>query len=483
MDLGALGQAEGPEGVEPPAHPGPAQPDSHSPGTAREKPEARPEVIAREESDASAPKPQPRRKPPEPVAPEPAVTPPAEAPSVEVDAHADAAEEENEELAHEPHVALPEATPEPGPGTMAFVFPRRRPMLWAGAGAAALLLVIGLFVWAPWADSSGEQQPKDGSGQAEAATAGAVKESDVVAHQDILPKAPAQDVVVGPDQTGSLAGPTPVVDVVSSADVADVSTRPRDISVSAPEDVRVEPPTDTSGGRGDEVTPPKEDVAARCAPSCEGKQCGDDGCGGSCGECTGHGGAYCAADGTCSCRTDCQGKECGSDGCGGSCGRCKSGERCQRGRCRSVCVRDCNNKECGDDGCGGSCGRCAAGMNCRNGRCEADKAEKARALVSAARGEMRKGRYEKALDKLNEAAAVEGETSEVRSLRSDCYAGIKAREVKKLLAKARAALSRKEFDSCISAAAQAGRLDAGNSEAAKLQKECKEKKDLEGMKF
>jgi len=298
-----------------------------------------------------------------------------------------------------------------------------------------------------------------------------------------LLKALVPDAVAGPEEAGPAVEPTPAADVLRTVEVVDVSTRQRDISVSAPEDVRVEPPTDTSGGRGDEVTPRKEDVAARCTPSCEGKQCGDDGCGGSCGKCTDHRGAYCSADGTCSCRTDCHGKECGDDGCGGSCGRCKSGERCQRGRCRSVCVRDCSNKECGDDGCGGSCGRCAAGMNCRHGRCEADKAEKAKALVSAARSEMKKGRHEKALEKLNEAASVGGETSEVRSLRSQCYAGIKAREVKKLLAKARAALSRKEFDSCINAAAQAGKLDAGNGEAAKLQKECKERKDLEGMKF
>ena len=96
---------------------------------------------------------------------------------------------------------------------------------------------------------------------------------------------------------------------------------------------------------------------------------------------------------------------------------------------------------------------------------------------------MHKGRYEKALERLNEAAAAGGEDSEIRSLRSKCYAGIKIREVKKLLAQARAALGTKEFDSCMSAATQAGKLDSGNREAAKLLKECKEKKDLEGMRF
>ena len=446
LDVATFGQPDKPQAEGGAAHPVADQPESHSAGSAPDKPDARPEGTVTKKSDASAAKPQPKREPPEPATPEPAPTPPAEAEaaSVAVDAEAPAAGLVDEELAHEPHVAPPQAAvPEPGPGTMAFVFPRRRPMLWVGGAAAALLLVVGLFVWAPWADSSGEEHSRDGSGQAEAVTATSVTEGNLATAKDTSTKVPAQDVVVGPDETGRAAGPTPVVDVVGSADVADVSTPPQDISVGAPGDVRLEPPMDTTGGRADLVAPPKEDVAAPCAPSCKGKECGDD-------------------------------------GCGGSCGRCKSGERCERGRCRSVCVRDCRNKDCGNDGCGGSCGHCPTGKKCRHGRCEADKA---RALVSAARGEMKKDRYEKALDKLNEAAALEGETSEVRSLRSQCYAGIKAREVNKLLAKARAALSRKEFDSCISAAAQAGKLDAGNSEAAKLQRECKEKKNLEGMKF
>ena len=307
-------------------------------------------------------------------------------------------------------------------------------------------------------------------------------EVDEATVQDISAEVPAPDVIAGPEETGAAVEPIPAVDVRRTVEVADVSTRPRDISVGAPEDVRVEPPVETSGEGADIVTSPEE-VAAPCVPSCQGKHCGDDGCGGSCGECTEHGSAYCAPDGTCSCRADCEGKKCGDDGCGGSCGECKSGERCEQSRCRSVCVQDCRSKECGSDGCGGRCGRCAAGTTCRHGRCESDKAETAARLVSTARSELRKGRYEKALDKLNEAAAVDGESSEIKNLRSDCNVGIQAREVKKLLAKARAALSRKDFDSCLDAAVEAGRLDPGNGEATKVQKECKEKKDLEGMKF
>ncbi len=57
-----------------------------------------------------------------------------------------------------------------------------------------------------------------------------------------------------------------------------------------------------------------------CKPACAGKVCGDDGCGGSCGECEGFQEA--CVDGQCVCQPDCAGKACGDDGCGGSCGSC-----------------------------------------------------------------------------------------------------------------------------------------------------------------
>ena len=60
-----------------------------------------------------------------------------------------------------------------------------------------------------------------------------------------------------------------------------------------------------------------------CVPFCgeDGEaQCGDDGCGGSCGTCPAGNG--CADNGKCECIPDCTGKECGSDGCAGICGKC-----------------------------------------------------------------------------------------------------------------------------------------------------------------
>ena len=62
-------------------------------------------------------------------------------------------------------------------------------------------------------------------------------------------------------------------------------------------------------------------------PDCEGKVCGDDGCGVSCGECTGP--QEECQNGKCVCQPDCAGKECGPDGCGGNCGQCPSGCECE----------------------------------------------------------------------------------------------------------------------------------------------------------
>ncbi len=104
-----------------------------------------------------------------------------------------------------------------------------------------------------------------------------------------------------------------------------------------------------------------------CEPSCEGKECGDDGCGGQC--LPGCEAGETCVDGQC-CAPNCQGKECGDDGCGGSCGTCPAGEVCStQGICE--CKPDCTGKVCGDDGCGGSCGECGAGETCVAGQCEA----------------------------------------------------------------------------------------------------------------
>ncbi len=99
--------------------------------------------------------------------------------------------------------------------------------------------------------------------------------------------------------------------------------------------------------------------------ACNGKDCGDDGCGGSCGGCPA--GMVCF-EGGCLCLPDCTDKICGDDGCGGSCGACSGNQdQCLDGQC--VCQPNCMNKECGDDGCGGFCGEfdggCQDGLVCQ----------------------------------------------------------------------------------------------------------------------
>ncbi|MBM4370894.1 MAG: PQQ-binding-like beta-propeller repeat protein [Deltaproteobacteria bacterium] len=165
-----------------------------------------------------------------------------------------------------------------------------------------------------------------------------------------------------------------------------------------------------------------------CQPDCTDKECGSDGCGGTCGSCsegeqcfvgycmtdcgsipdvgcclggsllickedegliqqvcglTGcgwsawDGGFVCGGDPkpppeyAMECDPDCiplcAGKECGPNGCGALCGHCAANEICEGGTC--VCVPACAGKQCGADGCGGSCGICAAGFGCSNDVC------------------------------------------------------------------------------------------------------------------
>ena len=71
------------------------------------------------------------------------------------------------------------------------------------------------------------------------------------------------------------------------------------------------------------------------------------------------------------CAPDCEGKECGPDGCGGSCGACPDNEPfCNMAFQCEACEPDCEGRECGPDGCGGVCGDCPAGWLCNLGDCE-----------------------------------------------------------------------------------------------------------------
>ncbi|MFH1609165.1 MAG: serine/threonine-protein kinase [Candidatus Bipolaricaulota bacterium] len=110
---------------------------------------------------------------------------------------------------------------------------------------------------------------------------------------------------------------------------------------------------DPSGDKAPVPPDPEAKANALCEAQCGGKLCGDDECGGSCGTCPSDRmcsegacvcsfrecqGACCAReeicgpDGTC-CAPSCANHDCGSDGCGGSCGSCSGGRICKGFRC------------------------------------------------------------------------------------------------------------------------------------------------------
>ena len=111
-------------------------------------------------------------------------------------------------------------------------------------------------------------------------------------------------------------------------------------------------------------------VKVPCAPECDGKECGPTGCddGFVCGICPQD--TVCQ-DGICTCETKCKWwQECGDDGCGGECGLCPDGHKCESGKCVApACVPECASKECGSDGCEGSCGTCPNQQMCWEGSC------------------------------------------------------------------------------------------------------------------
>ncbi|MBN2498801.1 MAG: hypothetical protein JXR96_29690 [Deltaproteobacteria bacterium] len=131
--------------------------------------------------------------------------------------------------------------------------------------------------------------------------------------------------------------------------------------------------------------PDTGDCVPICTPRCAGRECGPDGCGGSCGTC--QTGERCNGDGQCvsGCVDRCQAgeKACAgnavvecvdtdNDGCveWGTPSPCADGQTCRDGRCTS-CVPDCVGRECGPDGCGGSCGTCPSDQRCdqTSGQC------------------------------------------------------------------------------------------------------------------
>jgi formylglycine-generating enzyme required for sulfatase activity/predicted small lipoprotein YifL len=150
-------------------------------------------------------------------------------------------------------------------------------------------------------------------------------------------------------------------DIPETQDITPPEDPGRDTVVDPGSDPVGDPGSDESSDPGPDITdlgPP--DV---CQPSCPNLECGDDGCGGRCGTCTG--GKVCQS-GLCVCSADdhkvcCNQAVCWVDSCGtvgDPVADCSYG--CADGTCLA-CVPNCLGKECGNDGCGGDCGTCPVG--------------------------------------------------------------------------------------------------------------------------
>jgi len=116
------------------------------------------------------------------------------------------------------------------------------------------------------------------------------------------------------------------------------------------------------------------DCSATCTSDCNGKVCGDDGCGGTCGACptgqtcdsvTGQcsaGQRICDYDNVCE---PINGEDCGT--CPADC-TCSPNQTCQNNHCVANCTPNCQTGLCGSDGCGGTCA-CAANQICKDQLC------------------------------------------------------------------------------------------------------------------
>jgi len=147
--------------------------------------------------------------------------------------------------------------------------------------------------------------------------------------------------------------------------------------------------TDAAGNVG--ASEPGQVTTPACEPSCSSRNCGPDGCGGSCGTCAAD--QECTAAGVCfggpGCDTSANG---GCGGCACQACVCARDPYCCDGSwdltCIGECMADCggcgactplcSGRACGPDGCGGSCGACPGGRTCSaDGLCVAPPPEPA----------------------------------------------------------------------------------------------------------
>ncbi len=186
--------------------------------------------------------------------------------------------------------------------------------------------------------------------------------SDTSANQDAIGADAADSIAVDLPRIDSTT-PDSVVDVALDENDPEDNNTPPD-QANPPEEVVDQqediPPTDlVEVDQGDDVVIPCGDGScnpqdgencATCAQDCQCTQCGE--------ECVEEACTF----------TACEGKQCGDDGCGGTCGSCIDEAPCIDGQC---CTPSCTDKCSGaDDGCGGVCAQTQCDGCCANGECK-----------------------------------------------------------------------------------------------------------------
>ncbi len=108
---------------------------------------------------------------------------------------------------------------------------------------------------------------------------------------------------------------------------------------------------------------------------------------------------------------------------------------------------------------------------------------RAESLVERARREMAGGRYGEALGLLGDARTGGAETAEIDALSGECRAALDAARARHLVAAGKAQMARMDFAAAASSFEEASRLAPGSEEVGRLLKECREKQELDGLKF
>ena len=328
-----------------------------------------------------------------------------------------------------------EADQQPGPATMGLIQQGRRPAAWVIGAVATFVLVVGVALWSPWRSKDEGEPPTVAAGQPS-------EGRETSEHAAGLAEVNELDTTdIGTDMVVDASRPPDSVLVSPTPDV------PAPADTTAPIDVPDQAGPDKDSKNSDVLqSAPPLDVEAEASPEPK-----DDPT-----ETSGIGGAQSV-------------EKVAKEEAMRKAEEKKKAEAARKAEAEAEKKRKAEAKRNADEA--------------RRKAKASEKLSKAYRLVVEARSKMMKGRYEQALDRLNEAAASSGESSTMRTLRGKCYAGIKAREIKKLLGRAWTAMGRADYATCIDAAGRASKLDPGNAEAPKLLSVCKEKQELEGMKF